>query len=61
MLRRFRSRKPAQGFLVSPLPSSQFWISAAISVLFLSIIIMCELPDIPTLGRSTTSTLPPPA
>ena len=31
---------------------------AATSLLFLSII-MCELPLIPTFGRSTTSTLPP--
>src|SRR5215470_6674609 len=49
------------GFLLRLLPSSQFWIRAATSRLFLSIIIMCELPWIPALGRSTTSTLPPAA
>src|SRR5215831_3532050 len=43
----------------SPCFSSHAWMYAATSLLFLSIIIMCELPLIPTLGRSTTSTLPP--
>jgi hypothetical protein len=53
MLCRFRFRKMAQGFLVSPLPSSHVWISAATPVLFLSIIIMCELPEMPALRQAS--------
>src|SRR5712671_3397333 len=49
------------GYLVRPLPSSHFWIRPATSALFLSIMIMCELPLMPACGRSTTSTLPPAA
>src|SRR5882724_3286435 len=49
------------GYRVRPLPSSHFWIRPATSALFLSIMIMCELPLMPTCGRSTTSTLPPAA
>jgi hypothetical protein len=49
------------GYFVSPLPSSHFWIRAATSALFLSIITMCELPLMPACGRLTTSTLPPAA
>src|SRR5262245_28746031 len=48
-------------YFVSPLPSSHFWISAATSRLFLSIITMCELPLMPICGRSTISTRPPAA
>src|SRR5262245_32161537 len=48
-------------YFVRPLPSSHFWISAATSTLFLSIITMCELPLMPICGRSTISTLPPAA
>jgi len=45
----------------SPLASSHLFISSAIWSLFLSIIIMCELPLIPRSGKSTNSTLPPAA
>ena len=45
----------------SPLATSHLSISPAIWSLFLSIIIMCELPVMPASGRSTKSTLPPAA
>jgi hypothetical protein len=44
-----------------PLATSHFWITSAISALFLSIISMCELPLMPISGRLMTSTLPPAA
>src|ERR1051325_386934 len=45
----------------SPLLTSHFWITSAISALFLSCISMCELPLMPMSGRLTRSTLPPAA
>jgi hypothetical protein len=39
----------------NPLDSSHLFISSAIWSLFLSIIIMCELPLMPTSGKSTKS------
>ena len=44
-----------------PLAASHFWITSAISALFLSCISMCELPLMPMSGRLTRSTLPPAA
>src|SRR4029079_3882182 len=43
----------------NPFDDSHVSISPATWSLFLSIIIMCELPLIPRSGRSTKSTLPP--
>src|SRR5437868_5931014 len=54
-------RKQDASHRYKPCCSSQRWMSAATSRLFLSIISMCELPRMPAFGRSTTSTLPPAA
>src|SRR6266581_6685059 len=43
----------------NPCFASHSWMSPATCRLFLSIISMCELPRMPTFGRSTISTLPP--
>ena len=56
MLRRNNKRQSER-----PLLTSHFWIRSATWPLFLSIMIMCELPCRPASGRSTTSTLPPAA
>ena len=48
-------------YLYRPRLTSQSWITPATTSLFLSIMIMCELPLIPILGRSTMSALPPAA